>query len=179
MVWANRFSNQLPHALDKTLFGPTVGFVYKPDGVDLATGVPYYNIHAGQIDWNVLGTNKATGAPIAMTKVWGYGNGELPAAGLPLPVTFPGRSFEVMRDAPIDVHWYNDLNTPAGNLPHLLPVDQTVALQTDPTGRPSTACRSPSTTTAATRPSSSTAGPTSPLRPSACRSARASTPTTC
>ena len=124
----------MPHALDKTLFGPTVGFVYKPDGVDLATGVPYYNIHAGQIDWNVLGTNKATGAPIAMTKVWGYGNGELPAAGLPLPVTFPGRSFEVMRDAPIDVHWYNDLNTPAGNLPHLLPVDQTVALQTDPTG---------------------------------------------
>ena len=56
------------------------------------------------------------GVPVP-TIVWGYGeNGK--------GVTWPGRTFEVWKNQPVEVKWENKLLDAAGNpLPHLLPVD--------------------------------------------------------
>jgi spore coat protein A len=141
-VWNNRFSNILPWALDPTnqvflnagvpvpASVPNVGFIYHPDA-----GTPNtYSIKAGQIDWPMLAPlgNKA-GLPT--TKLWGYGNHEL--EGLGIGVTFPGRTLVANRGTPMTVNWYNNLVDAAGNaLPHLLGVDQTVAMTQDAAGNP-------------------------------------------
>lgn len=118
-AWTNKFSKILPNALDPKLLG--IGFIYRPDPGTTNT----YTISAGQIEWDVLGI------PGKLTKVWGYGNYEGVAAGL--PVTFPGRTFVVQRNAPINVNWVNNLTDAAGApLPHLLPVDQTISMPIAP-----------------------------------------------
>jgi spore coat protein A len=155
-VWAARFTNVLPWALDrsntvlaKALNLPTsgvtlnpslplgIGFVYNPDPV--VTGAPApvtptYTIKAGQIDWPMLAPLGNT-AGIPTTKTWGYGNKELETAyanGGGLPVTFPGRTFVVRRNAAIHVNWTNDLVDADNNpLPHLLGVDQSISMQND------------------------------------------------
>jgi len=121
-AWARRFTNTLPNPFDRNLLG--VGFIYRPD----PGTTNQYTISAGQIEWNVLGIPNVT------TTVWGYGNYE---GGTALPVTFPGRTFEVQRNAAIKVHWVNKLTDASGSpLPHLLPVDQTIAMQGVNTGVP-------------------------------------------
>jgi spore coat protein A len=114
-AWALRFSNALPNPLDPALLG--IGFIYRPD----AGSRDQYTVAAGQLQWDVLGL------PGISTTVWGYGNYE---GGEAVPYTFPGRSFVVQRNAAITVRWVNRLIDARGNaLPHLLAVDQTVALQ--------------------------------------------------
>ena len=70
------------------------------------------------------------GVPNRLTSIWGYRNHETSTA------TFPGRTFQVQRNQPITVAWRNQLIGPAGPLPHLMPVDQTISLQTPTTGVP-------------------------------------------
>jgi spore coat protein A len=151
-VWANRFTNVLPWALDPTntvlakalnlptsgvTLNPTtpagIGFIYHPD-----VGTPNtFTVKAGEIDWPMLAP-LGNGAGIPTTKTWGYGNAELEtvfSATSGLPVTFPGRSFVVRRGAPIHVNWSNNLFDAAGDpLPHLLGVDQSISMQTDQNG---------------------------------------------
>ncbi|MFM2059683.1 MAG: hypothetical protein RLY71_4068 [Pseudomonadota bacterium] len=120
-AWNARFTNQLPNPFDPALLG--IGFIYRPDVGATNT----YTISAGQIQWNVLGTGH-------LTTVWGYGNHE---GGTAVPVTFPGRTFVVQRDAPIQVNWLNKLTDAAGYpLPHLLPIDQTITMQAVSSGVP-------------------------------------------
>jgi spore coat protein A len=138
-AWAARFTNTLPNPLDPTLLG--IGFIYRPDG---GSG-NHYTITAGEALWNVLGP---AGSGLPQTRVWGYGNYEGVAAGV--PVTFPGRSFVVQRGSAIHVDWVNNLalelvsnGQPVvdatgnlvtdGSLPlsHLVGVDQTIAMAND------------------------------------------------
>jgi spore coat protein A len=123
-AWALRFSNALPNPLDPKLLG--IGFIYRPDPGTNSD----YTVAAGQIQWDILGIGKTT-------TVWGYGNGEGGSKLLPFTYTYPGRSFVVQRDVAINVRWLNRLSDSRGRpLPHLLPVDQTVALQSVNTGVP-------------------------------------------
>ena len=117
-----------------------IGFVFKPDAGNT------YNIKAGQIDWPMLaplGNTPPPGSPagtlsIPTTKTWGYGNAQLEAVfsdGSGLPVTFPGRTFVVRRNAAINVNWRNELVDANGApLPHLLGIDQSISMQTDQSG---------------------------------------------
>ncbi|MEY4750067.1 MAG: hypothetical protein RIQ60_2281 [Pseudomonadota bacterium] len=121
-AWALRFSNPLPNALDPKLLN--IGFIYRPDPGTFSQ----YTVSAAQTQWDILGV------PGVKTTVWGYGNYE---GGADMPVTFPGRTFVVQRNNAITVRWLNRLNDAFGQaLPHLLPVDQTVALQSVTNGVP-------------------------------------------
>jgi len=64
------------------------------------------------------------------TPIWGYRNQE---TSVP---TFPGRTFQVQRNSAVTVRWRNALATASGPLPHLMPVDQSITLQTPTTGVP-------------------------------------------
>ena len=157
-VWGAKFTNVLPWALDrsntvlvKALNGAPlnpagvpagIGFVYNPDPVmpGAAPSVtPTYTIKAGQVEWPMLAPlGNAAGIPT--TKTWGYGNKELETvfsdtAGL--PVTFPGRTFVVRRNAAINVNWTNELVDAVTNapLPHLVGVDQSISMQNDQSTR--------------------------------------------
>lgn len=151
-IWAARFTNTLPWALDPTNtvlakalnlpasgvalaanLPPNIGFIYHPDAAPAAPVT--YTIKTGQVAWPMLAP---LGTPdIPTVKTWGYGNAELDAVfadGSGLPVTFPGRSFVVQRGTQINVNWRNNLVDASGNpLPHLVGVDQSVAMQTDQT----------------------------------------------
>lgn len=158
-VWGARFTNVLPWALDRSNtvlvkalnlpasgavgvalnpagVPPGIGFVYNPDPGTPANTTPTYTIKAGQVDWPMLAP-LGNGAGIPTTKTWGYGNKELEkvfsdTSGL--PVTFPGRTFVVRRNAAINVNWRNELVDANGDpLPHLLGIDQSISMQTDQT----------------------------------------------
>ena len=145
-AWAARFTNVLPNPL-------VPAFIYKPDPGTAAT----YTVSAGQFLANVLGVSdtvtstktvlvpvkkgygttyvpkqvKTTTVTPVLTKAWGYQNFETAAP------TYPGRTFEVQRKSPVTVLWKNNLIDSAGKpLPHLLPVDQTIAIQAPTTGVP-------------------------------------------
>ena len=100
--------------------GTVVNGVYKPD----PGTTNQYTILAQQTQANVLGIFGKS------TTVWGYKNFET------LRPTFPGRTFEVQRGGAITAKWRNALAGAAGPLPHLLPVDQTTAIQTPTSGVP-------------------------------------------
>jgi len=117
-AYARRFTNPFFNPLDPAAFGP-VSAVYKPDPG--ATNI--YTITT------VQGTQAVLGIPGIQTKIWGYSNYELGP-------TFPGRSFEVRSGAPVTVRWRNGLAIGATPLPHILPVDQTITIQTPTTGVP-------------------------------------------
>ena len=104
-----KFVNALPNPLDPS-------FVFQPTTV----GGSHYEVGVYQIEQDLgLGLTDAANNPIKTT-VWGYGTSAATA-------TYPGRSFEVQANQPIDVHWTNGLLDSAGNpLPHLLPVDTTL-----------------------------------------------------
>ena len=106
-----RFTNILPNP-------NAAAFTYAPEaGTGGATGVvPKFVIRAGQTSQDLLGI----GIP---TPVWGYQNYETAQP------TYPGRSFKVTRNQPVNVVWKNNLSDLSGQpLPHLLPVDQTLFL---------------------------------------------------
>lgn len=163
-LWTSRFSNTVPWALDPTNAfiskllnadsrgnvpvlnkqinsrAPAVGFIYQPDGGRGTT----YSVKAAPIAaWPMLGPlggRFADGTRVPTTKVWGYGNSDLAhifTDGTGLAATAPGRTFVVQRGTPITVNWYNNLVDAHGRpVSHLLPVDQTIAMQKDPTGAP-------------------------------------------
>jgi spore coat protein A len=149
-VWAAKFTNVLPWALDRSnsvltkalnlpasgvALNPTlparIGFVFNPD----APNTNNFTIKAGQVAWPMLAPlGNAAGIPT--TKTWGYGNKELETAfadGSGLPVTFPGRTFVVRSGVGINVNWTNELVDAATGapLPHLLGVDQSISMQND------------------------------------------------
>jgi spore coat protein A len=81
-----------------------------------------FSVKAGQTTAQVLGPG------LPATKVWGYEN-FIGVVGQ--GVSSPGRSFVVQSGTPITVNWYNNLVDANGQeLPHLLGVDQTLAMQT-------------------------------------------------
>ena len=160
-TWDIRFSNTLPWALDPTnavllkalnadALGnipvlnvslkpnlPQVGFIMRPD----AGSTNVFSVKAGQTPWPMLGplgSKFKDGTDVPVTTLWGYGNHDLESIftnGGGLGVTFPARSFVVRRGTPITVHWYNNLvDNQGAALPHLLGVDQTISMQTDPGG---------------------------------------------
>jgi spore coat protein A len=113
-AWAARFSNTLPWILDPSNAQVLGGFVMKPN----AGSTTDFSVKASQGIVNILGPG------LPDTTVWGY-----EASGL--GVAFPGRTFVVNRNVPITVSWSNNLVDSAGmELPHLLGVDQTIAMQT-------------------------------------------------
>ena len=98
-----KFTTDVPNALDPS-------FLYQ----DLGGG--NYQVGMYQTNQSLGLVNPATSAPI-QTTVWGYGESTATA-------TFPGKTFIVQKDQPIDVQWQNNLVTAGGQpLPHLLPVD--------------------------------------------------------
>ena len=132
-VWGIRFTNTLAWTLEP------MGFVYQPD----IPGGGTFSVKAGQVAWPVLGPVGARfkdGTAVPLSTVWGYGNqdvGTNASNGGGLPVSFPGRTFVAQRGTPITVNWYNGLLDAAGRpLPHLLGVDQTISMQSDPLGSP-------------------------------------------
>jgi spore coat protein A len=110
-AWAGKFTSVVPWVL-------APGAVMKAD----AGKQDIYTVTATQTIAQVL----PTGLPA--TTVWGYANGTLPA-------TSPGRTIVARRDAAVTVRWYNGLGTAVSPLPHLLGVDQTIAMQKDATGK--------------------------------------------
>lgn len=111
-AWARRFTNVLPNPL-------AAAGLYKP-----TVGASDYTIGAGQATADVLGV------PGITTTIWGYANQETGP-------TFPGRTLQASKGVPITVHWVNRLVNASGQaLPHLLPVDQTMTIQTPTTGVP-------------------------------------------
>ncbi|HEU4364534.1 MAG TPA: multicopper oxidase, partial [Candidatus Krumholzibacteria bacterium] len=73
----------------------------------------YLQIEARQVQQHLGIYDPVTMDPL-MTTVWGY-------AG-----SYPGPTLVVRRDVPLDVRWTNELTSGGINLPHLLPVDQTL-----------------------------------------------------
>jgi spore coat protein A len=91
-----------------------------------------YTVTATQTTARILPANvKTSGFPNGnvATTVWGYANDKLPAST-------PGRTIVAKRDAAVTVRWYNGLGTAVSPLPHLLGVDQTIAMQRDGAGTP-------------------------------------------
>jgi spore coat protein A len=116
-----KFVNPVPNPLDPS-------FIFQPDGAIAGPNgdEAYYQIGIFQFQQN-LGLVDAMGNPL-MTTVWGYGKNGASA-------TYPGRTFEVVRDNPVNILWTNNLVDGFGNpLPHFLPVDTTVhwAMPMDP-----------------------------------------------
>jgi spore coat protein A len=139
-AWAARFTNAFINPLSTSVFpGTNITGFYKAD-----TGTSnIFTITAAQGTANVLGVAGKT------TPIWGYRNQE---TSVP---TFPGRTFQVQRNSAVTVRWRNALATASGPLPHLMPVDQSITLQTPTTGVPLAV-----PTTVVTRRSSSTVAPT-------------------
>jgi spore coat protein A, manganese oxidase len=128
-TWDARFSNPLPNVLAPAT-AISKGFVYAPDAAAGNT----YTISASQTRANVLGIKDANNAPL-MTTVWGYGKVDPKTHAM--HVTHPGRTFVVNRNQPIHVKWRNDLVDADGvTLPHLLGIDQTISMQSDPNNTP-------------------------------------------
>jgi spore coat protein A len=103
-----RFVNPLPNPLDPS-------FTFHPN----TPGGNHYEIAVSQVDQPLGLRDPLSGAPM-LTTIWGYGTASQPA-------TYPGRTIVSRRDAPITVHWVNDLLGASGApLPHLLPIDTTI-----------------------------------------------------
>jgi len=79
-----------------------------PAVIDAKSGGNYTMNMAQTTQWLGLYTNKGK---TLNTTVWGYGQGRT--------VTYPGPTFEAMKDVPIDVRWNNNLPKSG----HILPVD--------------------------------------------------------
>lgn len=118
-AFAARFSQALSNPLDGVGANGVNAF-YRTDPI----GPVRFNIQIHQVRQDVLGV------PGKATTVWGDKNWETAQA------TYPGRTFQVRRNVPTLVSWQNNLRTPAGPLPHILPVDQSITLQTPTTGVP-------------------------------------------
>lgn len=115
-AWAARFTSAVPWAL-------APGNLMQP----LDTTTPtVFSVRAGQTTAPMLGPS------LPSTTIWGYEN---VVGVVGQGVTSPGRSFVVQSGTPITVRWFNNLVDATGKeLPHLLGVDQTLAMQTAPDG---------------------------------------------
>lgn len=110
-AYRKRFTNLLPDP-------NSAAFSYSPEiGTGGTTGAQAkYIVQAGQTTQDILGIG-------IQTPVWGYQNYETATP------TYPGRSFKVVRNQPVNVVWKNNLSSSTGQpLSHLLPVDQTLFL---------------------------------------------------
>lgn len=118
-AYSRRFKNEFfnPLSLDPCNNLPSA--VYRPDS---GFGTRY-SIATAQTQVDVLGL------PKKLTTVWGYQNYETAP-------TFPGRTFEVQRGTAVTVSWKNNLVNAQGPLPHILPVDQSITMQSPTTGVP-------------------------------------------
>ncbi len=116
-----KFVNLLPNPLDPS-------FIFAPDGTvpGLAGDEDYYEVGTFQFRQS-LGLVDPLGTPL-VTTVWGYGKSRETA-------TYPGRTFQVFQDRPVNVRWTNNLVDDLGEpLPHFLPIDTTIhwAMPLDP-----------------------------------------------
>jgi spore coat protein A len=115
-AWAARFTNAVP-------------WVLAPANVMQALGAAtptVFSVKAGQTSAQVLGPG------LPATTVWGYENF---VGVVGQGVSSPGRSFVVQSGTSITVNWYNNLVDSTGKeLPHLVGVDQTIAMQTTQDG---------------------------------------------
>jgi spore coat protein A, manganese oxidase len=119
-AYAARFTNVFFNPLSSGVMSGTATPSYKPDGGVGST----YSITVEQTQMNVLGVAGK------LTTVWGYKNYETTAP------TFPGRTFQVNRDAAITVKFVNALANASGPLPHIMPMDPTIAMTGSVTGVP-------------------------------------------
>lgn len=103
-----KFVNPLPNPL-------APNYIYRPTGIDAATGLPLFDVRAHQILHDV-GLRDATGRPL-LTKVWAYGTAYQPAV-------YPGYSFNVRQGQAIKVRYANKLH--GVTYPSSVPVDQTM-----------------------------------------------------
>ncbi len=109
-----RFVEKLPNPLDPA-------FVFQP----VEAGGSRYEIFAAPLSARVGIVDPRTGKALG-TPMWGYGSAAQPPS-------YPGRSFVVESGKPISVQWSNRLSANGEPLPHLLPVDRTLAWA-DPQG---------------------------------------------
>lgn len=108
-----KFVNPLPNPLDPS-------FIFQPDGTIPGPlgNEPYYEVGIFQFRQS-LGLVDSLGNPL-LTTVWGYGKSQDTA-------TYPGRSFVVYSNEPVNVLWTNNLVDDLGApLPHFLPIDTTI-----------------------------------------------------
>ncbi len=103
-----KFVNPLPNPL-------APGYLYRPTGIDAATGVPLFEVRAHQILHDV-GLRDGSGRAL-LTRVWAYGTAFQPAV-------YPGYSFNVRQGQPIKVRYSNKLK--GITYPDGVPVDQTM-----------------------------------------------------
>ena len=103
-----KFVNPLPNPL-------APNYLYRPTGIDVATGLPLFDVRAQQIVHDA-GLRDTAGRPL-LTKVWAYGTAYQP------PV-FPGYSFVVRQGQAIKVRYANKLH--GVTYPGGVPVDQTM-----------------------------------------------------
>lgn len=104
----NKFINPLPNPL-------APNYVYRPTGIDAASGLPLFEVKARQIVHDI-GLHDAAGRPL-LTTVWAYGTDQQP------PV-YPGYSFVVRQGQAIKVRYANKLT--GVRYPTDVPVDQTM-----------------------------------------------------
>ncbi len=104
----SKFVNPLPNPL-------APNYVYQPTGVDAASGLPLFEVHATQVVHDV-GLRNALGHAL-LTKVWAYGTATQPAR-------YPGYSFVVRKDQAIKVRYSNGLTNVQYSAD--VPVDQTM-----------------------------------------------------
>jgi spore coat protein A, manganese oxidase len=83
-----------------------------PSVIDARSGGSF-TISISQFEQHLGLIHPVTKQPL-LTKVWGY-NG-----------TYPGPTFVVKKNIPINVKWENNLKNSSGLLPHLLPIDPTI-----------------------------------------------------
>ncbi|WP_253261962.1 hypothetical protein [Ramlibacter montanisoli] len=104
-----RFSNPLPNPLAPDR-------VFRPTGIDPATGMPLFDIHVKQIRHDAGLIDPASGKRLRH-RAWGYGTALQPAI-------CPGYSFDLRQGQPVKVRFSNELY--GVTYPPAVPVDQTI-----------------------------------------------------
>ncbi len=104
-----RFVNQLANPL-------APDYIYRPSGVDGASGLPLFDIRAEQIQHDAGLVDPASGRRLTHT-TWAYGTPSQPAVS-------PGYSFNLRRGQAVKVRYSNKLN--GIMYPTDVPVDQTL-----------------------------------------------------
>ena len=104
----SKFVNPLPNPL-------APNYIYRPTGVDEASGLPLFDVRAQQIVHDA-GLRDALGRAL-LTKVWAYGTAFQPPA-------YPGYSFVVRQGQAVKVRYANKLTHV--RYPVDVPVDQTM-----------------------------------------------------
>jgi spore coat protein A len=104
-----RFVNPLPNPLAPSS-------IYRPTGVDAATGLPLFDIHVRQIRHDAGLVDPASGRRLSHT-AWAYGTASQPAK-------YPGYTFNLRQGQAVKVRYANQLQ--GVMYPPDVPVDQTL-----------------------------------------------------